>query len=227
MNSDKNKNLNLEIQTNKQKSENFIAEIKNNKKEKYNSKRNQSIESIKTRAHSSESEDFISKYLFDSNLKNDNTENNKKNVNKDINNENLNKNNNQNKNDIDVKNKKSTNIKEFDLNKLNKKNIDSSFKVPKLPLIYDTEFGINNNSNQDKIGERGFIKNNICDDYNIKEEYKTISKFPNDKLSHVCISENLYFNKKKKTYNKIAVTQRCKHKYLTLVYYFPGLNGGF
>ena len=52
--------------------------------------------------------------------------------------------------------------------------------MPKLPLIYDTEFGINNNSKQDKIGEREYIKSNISNDYNINEEYKTISKFPND-----------------------------------------------
>ena len=221
MNSYKEQNFNLETPTNKQKSENFITEIKNNKKDKCNNKKNQSIESIKTRAHSSESEDFISKYLFDSNLKNDNTENNKKNINKDINNENLKKNKNQNKNCLDAKNKKFTYIKKYDSNKLYTKNLNSSFKMPKLPLIYDTEFKINNNSNQDKIGEREYIKRNISDEYNINEEYKTISKFPNDKISHVCISEKLYFNKKKKNYNKIAVTQRCKHKYLTIVYFFP------
>lgn len=221
MNSYKEQNFNLETQANKQKSENFITEIKNNKKDKCNNKKNQSIESIKTRAHSSESEDFISKYLFDSNLKNDNTENNKKNINKDINNENLKKNKNQNKNCLDAKNKKFTNIKKYDSNKLYTKNLNSGFKMPKLPLIYDTEFKINNNSNQDKIGEREYIKRNISDEYNINEEYKTISKFPNDKISHVCISEKLYFNKKKKNYNKIAVTQRCKHKYLTIVYFFP------
>lgn len=221
MNSSKNQNFNLEIQTNKQKSENFIAEIKNNKKDKINNKRNQSIESIKTTAHSSESEDFISKYLFDSNLKSDNTDNNKKNINKDINDENFKKNRNQNKNCLDAKNKKSTHIKENDLNNLSKNTLNSNFKVPKLPLIYDTEFGININSNQDKIGEKEFIKSSMSNEYNINEEYKIISKFPNDKLSHVCICENLYFNKKKKNYNKISVTQRCKHKYLTIVYLFP------
>jgi hypothetical protein len=221
MNSYKDQNSNLETQQNKQKSENFIREIKNNKKDKSNNKKNQSIESIKTRALSSESEDFISKYLFDSNLKNDNTDNNKKNINKDINNENLKKNNNRNKNCLEIKNKKSTNIKEYDLYKLYKNSLNSSFKVPKLPLIYDTEFRINNNSNQDKIGEKEFIKNNISNEYNKNEEYKTISKFPNDKLSHMCISENFYYNKKKKNYNKISVTQRCKHKYLTMVYFFP------
>ena len=214
MNSYKDQTFNLETQTNKQKSESFITEIKNNKKDKCNNKKNQSIESIRTRAHSSESEDFISKYLFDSNLKNDNTGYNKKNINKNINN-------NKNKNCLDAKNKKSTNIKEYDSNKLYLRNLNSSFKVPKLPLIYDTEFGINNNSNQDKIGERDFIKSNSSNEYNINEEYKTIFKLPNDKISHMCISENLYFNKKKKNFNKIAVTQRCKHKYLTIVYIFP------
>ena len=214
MNSYKDQTFNLETQTNKQKSESFITEIKNNKKDKCNNKKNQSIESIRTRAHSSESEDFISKYLFDSNLKNDNTGYNKKNINKNINNNN-------NKNCLDAKNKKSTNIKEYDSNKLYLRNLNSSFKVPKLPLIYDTEFGINNNSNQDKIGERDFIKSNSSNEYNINEEYKTIFKLPNDKISHMCISQNLYFNKKKKNFNKIAVTQRCKHKYLTIVYFFP------
>ena len=214
MNSYKDQTFNLETQTNKQKSESFITEIKNNKKDKCNNKKNQSIESIRTRAHSSESEDFISKYLFDSNLKNDNTGYNKKNINKNINN-------NKNKNCLDAKNKKSTNIKEYDSNKLYIRNLNSNFKVPKLPLIYDTEFGINNNSNQDKIGEREFIKSNSSNEYNINEEYKTIFKLPNDKISHMCISQNLYFNKKKKNFNKIAVTQRCKHKYLTIVYFFP------
>ena len=214
MNSYKDQTFNLETQTNKQKSESFITEIKNNKKDKCNNKKNQSIESIRTRAHSSESEDFISKYLFDSNLKNDNTGYNKKNINKNINN-------NKNKNCLDAKNKKSTNIKEYDSNKFYIRNLNSNFKVPKLPLIYDTEFGINNNSNQDKIGERDFIKSNSSNEYNINEEYKTIFKLPNDKISHMCISQNLYFNKKKKNFNKIAVTQRCKHKYLTIVYFFP------
>lgn len=214
MNSYKDQTFNLETQTNKQKSESFITEIKNNKKDKCNNKKNQSIESIRTRAHSSESEDFISKYLFDSNLKNDNTGYNKKNINKNINN-------NKNKNCLDAKNKKSTNIKEYDSNKLYIRNLNSNFKVPKLPLIYDTEFGINNNSNQDKIGERDFIKSNSSNECNINEEYKIISKLSNDKISHMCISENLYFNKKKKNFNKIAVTQRCKHKYLTIVYFFP------
>ena len=214
MNSYKDQTFNLETQTNKQKSESFITEIKNNKKDKCNNKKNQSIESIRTRAHSSESEDFKSKYLFDSNLKNDNTGYNKKNINKNINN-------NKNKNCLDAKNKKSTNIKEYDSNKLYIRNLNSNFKVPKLPLIYDTEFGINNNSNQDKIGERDFIKSNSSNEYNINEEYKTIFKLPNDKISHMCISQNLYFNKKKKNFNKIAVTQRCKHKYLTIVYFFP------
>jgi hypothetical protein len=214
MNSYKDQSFNLEIQINKQRSESFITEIKNNKKDKSNNKENQSIESIKTRALSSESEDFISKYLFDSNLKNDNTGYNKKNINKNINN-------NKNKNCLDAKNKKSTNIKEYDSNKLYIRNLNSNFKVPKLPLIYDTEFGINNNSNQDKIGERDFIKSNSSNEYNINEEYKTIFKLPNDKISHMCISQNLYFNKKKKNFNKIAVTQRCKHKYLTIVYFFP------
>ena len=221
MNSYKNQSSNLETQQNKQKSENFIIEIKNNKKDKSNNKKNQSIESIKTRALSSESEDFISKYLFDSNLKNDNTDNNKININKDINSENIKTINIQNKNCLNDKNKKIKNIKEFDFNKFYKKNLNSNYKVPKLPLIYDTEFGINNNSKQDKIGEREYIKSNISNDYNINEEYKTISKFPNDKIYHMYISENLYFNKKKKNYIKIAVTQRCKHKYLTIVYYFP------
>ena len=220
MNSYKDQTFNLETQTNKQKSESFITEIKNNKKDKCNNKKNQSIESIRTRAHSSESEDFISKYLFDSNLKNDNTGYNKKNINKNINN-------NKNKNCLDAKNKKSTNIKEYDSNKLYLRNLNSSFKVPKLPLIYDTEFGINNNSNQDKIGERDFIKSNSSNEYNINEEYKTIFKLPNDKISHMCISQKLYFNKKKKNFNKIAVTQRCKHKYLTIVYFFPKINGRF
>jgi hypothetical protein len=74
--------------------------------------------------------------------------------------QNKNINNNKNKNCLDAKNKKSTNIKEYDSNKLYIRNLNSNFKVPKLPLIYDTEFGINNNSNQDKIGERDFIKGN-------------------------------------------------------------------
>jgi hypothetical protein len=99
-------NSNLETQQNKQKSENFITEIKNNKKDKSNNKENQSIESIKTRALSSESEDFISKYLFDSNLKNDNTDNNKININKDINSENIKTINIQNKNCLNDKQKR-------------------------------------------------------------------------------------------------------------------------
>ena len=52
-------------------------------------------------------------------------------------------------------------------------------------------------------------------------KYKKISIIPSDKLSHLCVNESMFITQKKKNYNEISVTQRNKHKFLTIIYITP------
>ena len=65
------------------------------------------------------------------------------------------------------------------------------------------------------------MKKNDIDTYNENKEYKRIQRIQHDKLSHLIINENLYINKNQKNYNKMSVTKRIKHKFLTIIYITP------
>ena len=118
-----------------------------------------------------------------------------------------------------IKNKKAPKHEEYKSDYLNKSN--SNINAPKLPFNYNTNFKIDNFSNQDEIGTEEFIKFSKKKYFNVNNDFKKISIMPNDILSHLCTNENYYTNKKNKNYNEISVTQRYKHKFLTIVYLSP------
>ena len=118
-----------------------------------------------------------------------------------------------------LKNKKAQKHEEYKSDYLNKSN--SNINAPKLPFNYNTNFKIDNYSNQDEIGTEEFIKFAKKKYFNENNDFKKISIIPNDILSHLCTKENYYTNKENKNYNEISVTQRYKHKFLTIVYLSP------
>ena len=191
-----------------------------------NNNLNQSIGSIKTTEYSSESGELISKYKTcnyknSQNFYNPKKDNYKDNINENININNLKEENNKNKKNKNnnKKNKKAPKFEEYKCEYLSKNNINTN--ASKIPLEYNREFNLDNNTNQTEIGDQDFIKNINVVKSNINKDYKKISKIPHDKLSHLYINDFLYVNKQKYKYNKLSVTQRIKHKFLTFIYLSP------
>lgn len=104
---------------------------------------------------------------------------------------------------------------------LTKKN-SMNIKAPKIPNNYNHIFNIDKIINQVNKGENEYI-NQILEEKNIKnKEYKKLPVISHDKLMHVITSENIYNNNtKREKYNKISITERFKHKFLTTLYIFP------
>ena len=205
---------------------NILNQTKNSNNNTYNNNIiNQSNGSIRTTEVSSESDSFI-KNILDSKIKKSVYCNKKTTI--------LNKNIYDKNNIIDtikegskkdksiinsIKNKKAPKHEEYKSDYLNKSN--SNINAPKLPFNYNTNFKIDNYSNQDEIGTEEFIKFSKKKHFNVNNDFKKISKIPNEILSHLCTNENYYTNKKNKNYNEISVTHRYKHKFLTIVYLSP------
>ena len=224
---DLNKNIDLVVQSNKSKKENYIVE-KNNEIRKENSTNNnnisQSNESVKTTEYSSESGEVISKYLIKT-FKNNINITNKENIKNYTNQKNVISNDNQSdnkKNGINLnknKNKKALKFQEYNSDYLSYKN--ANINAPKIPFIFNFEFQFSTLTNQGKIGEKEYIHSNLENIFNKCEEYTKISTMPHDKLLHLCVNENSLINKNEKNYNKLSVTQRNKHKFLTIIYISP------
>ena len=223
-----NEKLRIDINLEKSNNDNNILEL-NNKisiKNRINDNNiNQSNGSIKTTEYSSKSSEFISKYII-SKYKNNHHYKNNKDKFKDNINKNIQINNNT--KGENIKNKKTKHTKKHskapkfvgynnDFLDKNKTNINA----PKLPINYNIEFLVDNFTKQSEIGEKNFVKKKDIDTYNKNEDYKKIARMPHDKLSHLAINKNLFLNKDDKNYNKISVTQRVKHKFLTIIYISP------
>ena len=206
---------------------NILNQTNNSNTNTYNNSIiSQSNGSIRTTEVSSESDGLISKTKLDSKIKKSVLCNKKTNI---FNNNIYNKNNiidtikkgsKKDKSIINsIKNKKAPKHEEYKSDYLNKSN--SNINAPKLLFNYNTNFKIDNYSHQDEIGTKEFIKNSKKNNFNVNNDFKKISIIPNEVLSHLCTNENFNINQKKKNYNEISVTQRYKHKLLTIVYLSP------
>ena len=98
---------------------------------------------------------------------------------------------------------------------ISKKN-NMNIKAPKIPINFDIIFNIDNNSKQKEIGDKEYIKYINYDKYNKYKEFKEISVISHDKLLHLITNEE-----KNENYNKVCITERRKHKFLTTIYLFP------
>jgi hypothetical protein len=206
---------------------NILNQTNNSNTNTYNNNIiNQSNGSIRTTEVSSESDGLISKSKLDSKIKNSALCNKKTIIlnnniyDKNIIIDTIKKGSKKDKSIINsIKNKKAPKHEEYKSDYLNKSN--SNINAPKLPFNYNTNFKIDNYSHQDKIGTKEFIKNSKKNKFNVNNDFKKISIIPNEVLSHLCTNENFNINQKNKNYNEISVTQRYKHKLLTIVYLSP------
>ena len=98
---------------------------------------------------------------------------------------------------------------------ISKKN-NMNIKAPKIPINFDIIFNIDNNSKQKEIGDKEYIKDINYDKYNKNKDIKEISVISHDKLLHLITNEE-----KNENYNKVCITERLKHKFLTTIYLFP------
>ena len=98
---------------------------------------------------------------------------------------------------------------------ISKKN-NMNIKAPKIPINFNIIFNIDNNSKQKEIGDKEYIKDINYDKYNKNKDIKEISVISHDKLLHLITNEE-----KNENYNKVCITERLKHKFLTTIYLFP------
>ena len=120
-----------------------------------------------------------------------------------------------------VRNKKSIKYESYKSEYLPNKN-NMNIKAPKVPINYNQIFNIDKNKKQKDIGEKEYMKDIYKEKYERIGEFKQIDVIPHEKLLHLFTNEDIHnINKSKETYNKISITERFKHKFLTTVYFFP------
>lgn len=98
---------------------------------------------------------------------------------------------------------------------------DFNSEAPEIPNFNRIYIDLNYNSNQ---GNGKFIEGNLIynNSKNIleNESFKSIMTISHNKLTHLFFNNN-DINNDNKEYLRCAVTQRNKHKFLTLVYFSP------
>ena len=127
---------------------------------------------------------------------------------------------------IKIKKKKKGNKKtvknENYLSEYPSNNNNINIKAPKLPMNYDKTFNRDKITNQKEIGIKEYLIDKINNKYNNNNEFKIIPVISHDKLLHLITNENIYDKKTdKENYNKVSITERFKHKFLTTIYLFP------
>lgn len=137
------------------------------------------------------------------------------------------------KNEIKERNNNKIIIEEMNKNLLKKQKKTYNCKFPLInelnttaPCIihhYRPKFNINYQSNQALLRNFGKKINLNYKEQNFNTENNTFKKimvWPHEKLMHVCPNiEDL--SETNENYNRLCITQRNKHKYLTIVYYRP------
>ena len=122
------------------------------------------------------------------------------------------------KQEIERKNeeKKFLKLKKNDYNCYSPNKNEMNTDVPKIPHHYAGFYNIDKNTFQDIIGkskclqykEKNLLSENIC--------YKKVLIAPHVNLNHCCVSLNC---SKEKKYLRTCISQRFKHKFVTIVYY--------
>lgn len=95
--------------------------------------------------------------------------------------------------------------------------------APNIPPPYINIFDLNNHSNQDIIITHfsNFLNFNMDKNKIENDTFKTIMPISHDKLQHICCKEEYSNNDGKNKFIGTAITQRNKHKFLTIIYYRP------
>lgn len=137
--------------------------------------------------------------------------------------ENINNNNDNNKSNIKDPKKKKKKLKEGnDYNCNYPKNSDINFDPPPIPMHYNTKFDLNKQTKQELL-ESAFSEYNydISRNQIENDSFKTIMTISHDKSSHICYNIDKCNNDINNKYISSIITQRIKHKFLTIIYYSP------
>ena len=112
--------------------------------------------------------------------------------------------------------KKEYNCKFPNLNEIND-------DAPALPINYQNTFDLNNQSKQDLIkrNNKRYLKCNISRNKLENNSFKTIMTISHDKVLHICYNIEKNSENINNKFVRTAITQRNKHKFLTLIYYTP------
>ena len=138
-------------------------------------------------------------------------------------NPNNNNNSNINSNDKIKKKKKKKLIKDrsVEYNSIFPKQNDINKDPPSVPLHYLNSFDLNNQSKQELLKDyfQKYYKYNISKNQIENNTFKTIMTICHDKLSHICYGEENNNTNLNNLYIRTSITQRNKHKLLTVIYY--------
>ena len=100
------------------------------------------------------------------------------------------------------------------------KKSDFEREIPSIPIFFVKRFNFNKRPEMKCLRKKvqSFLDLNINRNILENNEFKSILTISHDKLCHICIEAEKNY-KINETYIKIAITQRTKNKYLTLIYY--------
>ena len=118
------------------------------------------------------------------------------------------------------------------LNPKIKKNKDYSCIIPQyndifsepieIPFQYLNTFNLNNQSNQRNLKKyQEYFKNDINKNKIENNTFKSIMNLPHDKLTHLMYNVDKLNNDSNNKFISASITQRNKHKFLTIIYYCP------
>ena len=118
------------------------------------------------------------------------------------------------------------------INKRIKNNKDYSCNIPQykdvitepseIPFQYLNTFNINVQSKQKYLKNyQEYVKYNLSKNKIENNIFKTIMTLPHDKLSHLMYNVEKINNDPNNKFISTSITQRNKHKFLTIIYYTP------
>jgi len=96
---------------------------------------------------------------------------------------------------------------------------DLNVRAPIVMLHYQSTFLLDNQSNQDVIKKNIYCNGNKSNYSNENNCFKEVFKFPHEKLGHISPNIEDFFSAK--NYYRYSITERKKHKFLTIIYYKP------
>lgn len=152
------------------------------------------------------------------------TINDKNNINNIIDFTNYSPNNNKDINKSITKKKKKKTVKDtIEYNCTFPKATEVNSEAPGIPQHYLSSFDLNYHSKQDYLESSFQYKLNVDKRKNVIENntFKEILTIDHDKLCHICSNIQNEESDNKDYYIRTAITQRIKHKFLTIVYFTP------
>ena len=96
---------------------------------------------------------------------------------------------------------------------------DLNVIAPPIMMHYKEPFYLDNISNQENLANKIYLSFQKSNYSNVNNSCKEILILPHEKLAHITSNVDDIFTKN--NYNRYSITERIKHKYLTIIYYKP------